>query len=204
MGALFCARGDPLRPSASLRATSPEGDEPEAWARGPLRSVGALVVEEGRSQPRRATSPLRPRFARPPPPLHGGGRPLGTGCQNRQPLRGWGLGCGGGPTGVCSACRAEVGPGRQHGIGRPPWGRGLGCGGGPTGVCSACRAEVGPGRQRSPDRIRTGVTGLRGQRPRPLDDGAGARGGGLEPPTTGPEPAVLPITPPPNKGGAEE
>src|SRR3954470_3055182 len=25
-----------------------------------------------------------------------------------------------------------------------------------------------------------------------------ARGGGLEPPTTGPEPAVLPITPPPN------
>src|SRR4051794_18877946 len=29
-----------------------------------------------------------------------------------------------------------------------------------------------------------------------------ARGGGLEPPMTGPEPAVLPITPPP-KGGAD-
>src|ERR1019366_10481101 len=27
-----------------------------------------------------------------------------------------------------------------------------------------------------------------------------ARGGGLEPPITGPEPAVLPITPPPNGG----
>ena len=57
----------------------------------------------------------------------------------------------------------------------------------------------------SPDRIRTGVTGLRGRRPRPLDDGANkaesyrtlARGEGLEPSTTGPEPAVLPITPPP-------
>src|SRR5437764_10523808 len=29
-----------------------------------------------------------------------------------------------------------------------------------------------------------------------------ARGGGLEPPTTGPEPAVLPITPPPKGEGA--
>ena len=59
----------------------------------------------------------------------------------------------------------------------------------------------------SPDRIRTGVTGLRGRRPRPLDDGATdlhpdgcrlARGEGLEPSITGPEPVVLPITPPPN------
>ena len=56
----------------------------------------------------------------------------------------------------------------------------------------------------SPDQIRTGVTGLRGRRPRPLDDGAVvhpvrvARGEGLEPSMTGPEPAVLPITPPPN------
>ena len=57
----------------------------------------------------------------------------------------------------------------------------------------------------SPEQIRTAVTALRGRRPGPLDDGAGpgnffpisARGGGLEPPTTGPEPAVLPITPPP-------
>ena len=59
----------------------------------------------------------------------------------------------------------------------------------------------------SPERIRTAASALRGRRPGPLDDGAGtepdpadpaARGGGLEPPTTGPEPAVLPITPPPN------
>ena len=56
----------------------------------------------------------------------------------------------------------------------------------------------------SPEQIRTAVTALRGRRPRPLDDGAGcridepaARGGGLEPPMTGPEPVVLPITPPP-------
>ena len=50
----------------------------------------------------------------------------------------------------------------------------------------------------SPEQIRTAVSALRGRRPRPLDDGAGVRsGGGLEPPTTGPEPAVLPITPPP-------
>ena len=56
----------------------------------------------------------------------------------------------------------------------------------------------------TPERIRTAVTALRGRRPRPLDDGAGcrvgyrlARGGGLEPPMTGPEPVVLPITPPP-------
>ena len=59
----------------------------------------------------------------------------------------------------------------------------------------------------SPEQIRTAVTALRGRRPRPLDDGAVlkpraipsvARGGGLEPPKTGPEPVVLPITPPPN------
>ena len=69
-----------------------------------------------------------------------------------------------------------------------------------------------PGRSvfgSSPEQIRTAVTALRGRRPRPLDDGAGclgprsarclrARGGGLEPPKTGPEPVVLPITPPPN------
>ena len=58
----------------------------------------------------------------------------------------------------------------------------------------------------SPEQIRTAVTALRGRRPRPLDDGADAcvlraRGGGLEPPKTGPEPAVLPITPPPKGGG---
>src|SRR6266511_5805808 len=70
----------------------------------------------------------------------------------------------------------------------------------------------------SPDGIRTRVTALRVRRPRPLDDGAsrtrtgrhrhsgrcagrviGARGGALEPPTTGPEPVVLPITPPPKE-----
>lgn len=74
----------------------------------------------------------------------------------------------------------------------------------PTGLCS-------------PEQIRTAVTALRGRRPRPLDDGAKqrfqhesvgqigvqpplqpARGGGLEPPITGSEPVVLPITPPPN------
>ena len=60
----------------------------------------------------------------------------------------------------------------------------------------------------SPEQIRTAVTALRGRRPRPLDDGARcsdcslrARGGGLEPPMTGPEPVVLPITPPPKGGG---
>lgn len=66
----------------------------------------------------------------------------------------------------------------------------------------SCVAVTGRG---SPDRIRTGVTGLRGRRPRPLDDGANkaeeystlARGEGLEPSITGPEPVVLPITPPP-------
>ena len=58
----------------------------------------------------------------------------------------------------------------------------------------------------SPERVRTAVSGLRGRRPRPLDDGTRlgrlmptlARGEGLEPSITGPEPAVLPITPPPN------
>src|SRR5437588_10089144 len=42
------------------------------------------------------------------------------------------------------------------------------------------------------------------QKPQAVDLGLrcfrGARGGGLEPPMTGPEPVVLPITPPP-KGG---
>src|SRR5579863_8437655 len=53
----------------------------------------------------------------------------------------------------------------------------------------------------SPDRIRTGVTALRGRRPRPLDDGAvhgidtTAGVPGLEPRLTGPEPVGLPITP---------
>ena len=60
----------------------------------------------------------------------------------------------------------------------------------------------GSGSGCSPEQIRTAVTALRGRRPRPLDDGAvtcllRARGGGLEPPKAGPEPAVLPITPPP-------
>ena len=62
----------------------------------------------------------------------------------------------------------------------------------------------------SPNGIRTRVATLRGWCPRPLDDGAerrrsidtmdaaGARGEGLEPSITGPEPVVLPITPPPN------
>ena len=60
----------------------------------------------------------------------------------------------------------------------------------------------------SPDEVRTRVTGLRGRRPRPLDDRAEslvvqrrsptlARGEGLEPSITGPEPVVLPFTPPP-------
>ena len=60
----------------------------------------------------------------------------------------------------------------------------------------------------SPNGVRTRVSTLRGWCPRPLDDGANgrreprearrlARGGGLEPPITGPEPVVLPITPPP-------
>src|SRR5882757_3517948 len=42
---------------------------------------------------------------------------------------------------------------------------------------------------------------MRTWRPRPLDERdlvIGARGGGIEPPITGPEPVVLPITPPPN------
>src|SRR5690606_13197236 len=73
----------------------------------------------------------------------------------------------------------------------------------------------------TPNGIRTRAATLRGWCPRPLDDGGlrptrrsaicGSgrsrrsvdlvRGGGLEPPITGPEPVVLPITPPP-KGGA--
>ena len=73
---------------------------------------------------------------------------------------------------------------------------------------SGTRISLFPG---SPERIRTAVSALRGRRPRPLDDGARtsdsttvpvtvepARGGGIEPPITGPEPVVLPITPPPN------
>src|SRR6266508_2682736 len=54
-------------------------------------------------------------------------------------------------------------------------------------------------RSRSPDRIRTGATALRGRRPRPLDDGARRLAGvpGLEPRLTGPEPVGLPITPHP-------
>ena len=71
----------------------------------------------------------------------------------------------------------------------------------------ATRVSPFPG---SPERIRTAVSALRGRRPRPLDDGARTRtrhgtghrrassGGGIEPPITGPEPVVLPITPPPN------
>src|ERR1700728_2948471 len=58
----------------------------------------------------------------------------------------------------------------------------------------------------SPNGIRTRVATLRGWCPRPLDDGTRrrnpegfrrARGEGLEPSITGPEPVVLPITPPP-------
>src|SRR3979409_1143326 len=56
----------------------------------------------------------------------------------------------------------------------------------------------------TPDRIRTGATALRGQRARPLHNGgllctkyAGVPG--LEPRTTEPESAVLPITPYPTK-----
>ena len=49
----------------------------------------------------------------------------------------------------------------------------------------------------SPDGIRIRVSTLRGSHPGPLDDGALARGEGLEPSITGPEPVVLPITPPP-------
>jgi hypothetical protein len=40
-----------------------------------------------------------------------------------------------------------------------------------SGVACA-RADARGGERSSPDRIRTGVTALRGRRPRPLDDGA--------------------------------
>ena len=71
-----------------------------------------------------------------------------------------------------------------------------------AGVRTRRSPANGPGSCCSPEQIRTAVTALRGRRPRPLDDGAKphvlqARGGGLEPPKTGPEPVVLPITPPP-------
>ena len=81
---------------------------------------------------------------------------------------------------------------------------------------------------RTPNGIRTRAATLRGWCPRPLDDGglccnrqradcdeqrrrtplllSCVRGGGLEPPMTGPEPVVLPITPSPKgapRGDAE-
>ena len=50
----------------------------------------------------------------------------------------------------------------------------------------------------SPNGNRTRVTGVRGRRPRPLDDGTIMAGGkGLEPLFAGPEPAVLPLNDPP-------
>ena len=74
----------------------------------------------------------------------------------------------------------------------------------PLPWAASCAGE----RLCTPNGIRTRVSTLRGWCPRPLDDrgrrlACGRRadlssGGGLEPPTTGPEPVVLPITPPPN------
>ena len=50
----------------------------------------------------------------------------------------------------------------------------------------------------SPNGTRTRVTGVRGRRPRPLDDGTKMAGGqGFEPWFAGPEPAVLPLNDPP-------
>ncbi len=50
----------------------------------------------------------------------------------------------------------------------------------------------------SPNGTRTRVTGVRGRRPRPLDDGTIVAGGqGFEPWFAGPEPAVLPLNDPP-------
>jgi hypothetical protein len=50
----------------------------------------------------------------------------------------------------------------------------------------------------SPNGTRTRVTGVRGRRPRPLDDGTMVAGGqGFEPWFAGPEPAVLPLNDPP-------
>jgi hypothetical protein len=50
----------------------------------------------------------------------------------------------------------------------------------------------------SPNGTRTRVTGVRGRRPRPLDDGTIMAGGkGFEPLFAGPEPAVLPLNDPP-------
>jgi hypothetical protein len=50
----------------------------------------------------------------------------------------------------------------------------------------------------SPNGTRTRVTGVRGRRPRPLDDGTIVAGGkGFEPLFAGPEPAVLPLNDPP-------
>ena len=55
----------------------------------------------------------------------------------------------------------------------------------------------------TPYGIRTRVSTMRGWRPRPSRRTGlvcdCARGGGLEPPITGPEPVVLPITPPPKE-----
>ena len=51
---------------------------------------------------------------------------------------------------------------------------------------------------RSPNGTRTRVTGVRGRRPGPLDDGTEMAGGqGFEPWFAGPEPAVLPLNDPP-------
>ena len=51
----------------------------------------------------------------------------------------------------------------------------------------------------SPNGTRTRVAGVRGQYPRPLDDGTFyvAGGRGFEPLLTGPEPVVLPLNDPP-------
>src|SRR5688572_4424289 len=67
--------------------------------------------------------------------------------------------------------------------------------GGPR--CSTTATKPSPGWPPPPSRPNAPA-----QEPRHADLGSdaqhAARGGGLEPPTTGPEPAVLPITPPPN------
>ena len=55
-----------------------------------------------------------------------------------------------------------------------------------------------------PKGSRTPATGVRGRRPRPLDDGTTNMAGGLgfEPRLAGPEPAVLPLDDPPITNGS--
>jgi hypothetical protein len=136
-------------------------------ARCPLPVGWSPLVEEGRPA---SVRPFGPKSAREPAGWAGWGScpfpvarfpcPDGHGGAG-VPAR------GGGPTGVCSALRAEVGPGasRVGRVGVVPVSRlplpvpgpgddghgGAGVparGGGPTGVCSALRAEVGPGTSR--------------------------------------------------------